>query len=147
MARKNRLSEVYIEAQQWSNRSASSIRFCSWQLCPWSRSKTITVLGKFDSVLKGFVSPNIAVVKLWSHHCTFCLLKLLRFHSTRYATQYNYYRIQARTNYSKFSFKFFTSKLWESIPVSLKLLPPNSFRAHYKLHLLSEQQRNDIPLR
>ena len=138
---------MYIEAQQWSNRSASSIRFCSWQLCPWSRSKTITVLGKFDSVLKGFVSPNIAVVKLWSHHCTFCLLKLLRFHSTRYATQYNYYRIQARTNYSKFSFKFFTSKLWESIPVSLKLLPPNSFRAHYKLHLLSKQQRNDITLR
>ena len=83
------------------------------------------------------------MVKLWSHHRTFCLLKLLRFHSTRYATQYNYYRIQARTNYSKFSFKFFTSKLWESIPVSLKLLPPNSFRAHYKLHLLSKQQRND----
>ena len=134
---------MYIDAQQWSNRSASSIRFCSWQLCPWSRSKTITVLGKFDSVLKGFVSPNIAVVKLWSHHCTFCLLKLLRFHSTRYATQYNYYRIQARTNYSKFSFKFFTSKLWESIPVSLKLLPPNSFRAHYKLYLLCKQQRND----
>ena len=60
-------------------------------------------------------------------------------HSTRYATQDNYYRIHARANYVKFSFKFFASKLWESMPMSLKLLPPNSFRAHYKLHLLSEQ--------
>ena len=54
-------------------------------------------------------------------------------HSTRYATQDNYYRIHARTNYGKFSFKFFASKFWQSITMSLKLLPPNSFRAHYKL--------------
>ena len=60
-------------------------------------------------------------------------------HSTRYATQDNYYRMHARTNYGKFSFKFFASKLWDSIPMSLKLLPPNSFRVHFKLHLLSEQ--------
>ena len=39
-------------------------------------------------------------------------------------------------NYGKFSFKFFAFKLWESITVSLKLLPPNSFRAHYKLDFL-----------
>ena len=30
----------------------------------------------------------------------------------------------------------FASKLWESIPMSLKLVPPNSFRAHYKLDFL-----------
>ena len=60
-------------------------------------------------------------------------------HSARYATQDSYYRIHARTNYGKFSFNFFASKLWESIPMSQELLPPNSFRAHYKLHLLSEQ--------
>ena len=78
------------------------------------------------------------MLKLWSHHCTFCLLlKLLCSHSTGYATQYNYYRIHGRTNYGKFSLKLFASKLCESIPMSLKLLPPNSFRAHYKLHLLS----------
>ena len=54
-------------------------------------------------------------------------------HSTRYTTQDNCYRIHARTNYGKFSFKVFASKLWESLTMSLKLLPPNSFRAHYKL--------------
>ena len=68
-------------------------------------------------------------------------------HSTRYATQDNYYRMHVRANYGKFSFKLFASKLWETMPMSLNLLPPNSFRVHYKLHLLSEQQRNDIPLR
>ena len=60
-------------------------------------------------------------------------------HSTRYATQDNYYRMHVRANYSKFSFKLFASKLWETMPMSLKLLSPNSFRVHYKLHLLSEQ--------
>ena len=59
--------------------------------------------------------------------------KNIHSHSTRYVTQDNYYGIHARTNYGKFSFKFFASKLWESITMSLKLLPPNSFRAHYKL--------------
>ena len=31
--------------------------------------------------------------------------------------------------------------------MSLKLLPRNSLRAHYKLDLLNEQQWNDIALR
>ena len=42
-----------------------------------------------------------------------------------------------------FSFNFFASKLCESIPMSLKLSPPNSFRAYYELHLLSEQKWNN----
>ena len=33
-------------------------------------------------------------------------------HSTRYTTQDNCYRIHARTDYGKFSFKFFAFKLW-----------------------------------
>ena len=41
---------------------------------------------------------------------------------TRWASQENYYRPFAGTNYGKFSIKFFASQLWETIPVSLKLL-------------------------
>ena len=33
-----------------------------------------------------------------------------------------FYRPFARTNYGKFSIKFFASQLWETIPVSVKLL-------------------------
>jgi hypothetical protein len=43
-------------------------------------------------------------------------------YNTRYASQDNYYRPAARTNYGKFSFKFFASQLWETIPVFLKSL-------------------------
>jgi hypothetical protein len=44
-------------------------------------------------------------------------------YNTRYASQDNYYRPAARTNYGKFSFKFFASQLSETIPVFLKSLP------------------------
>ena len=37
-------------------------------------------------------------------------------------TQDSYYRIHARTNYGKFSFKFFASRLWESIPMIPKII-------------------------
>ena len=36
-------------------------------------------------------------------------------YNTRYASQDNHYRPAARTNYGKFSFKFFASQLWETI--------------------------------
>ena len=67
------------------------------------------------------------------------LVSNIHSHSTRHATHDNCYRMHARTNYGQFSFKLFASKLWQSIPMSLKLLTPNSFRVLLKLHLLSEQ--------
>ena len=61
-------------------------------------------------------------------------------YNTRYASQDNYYRPAARTNYGKFSFKFFASQLWETIPVFLKSLPCNSFKKEYKNFLLYNQE-------
>ena len=58
---------------------------------------------------------------------------------TRYASQDNYYRPGVRTNYGKFTFKFYASKLWESIPLSFKALPSKVFKKKYKYYLLSNQ--------
>jgi hypothetical protein len=61
-------------------------------------------------------------------------------HYTIYASQDNYYRARIRTNYGQFTFKFYASQLWESIPLSLKLQPSNIFKRKYKKHLLSYQE-------
>ena len=61
-------------------------------------------------------------------------------YNTRYASQDNYYQPAARTNYGKFSFKFFASQLWETIPVFLKSLPFNSFKKEYKNFLFYNRE-------
>ena len=53
-------------------------------------------------------------------------------HNTRYAWSQNFYRISTRTTYRQSTFQFAASKIWESVPISLKKLPYNSFKKQCK---------------
>ena len=101
---------------------------------------------KFDNLIKlkaaSFVSQlrnrGNEIPELFSE----LLLPASNVHSycTRWASQENYHRSFARTNYGKFSFKFFASQLWETIPVSLKLLHFKIFKKEYNKFLLCNQE-------
>ena len=60
-------------------------------------------------------------------------------HYTRYASRKNFYGINTSTRYGQSTFQFSASKIWESVSVSLKSLPYNSFKKHYKQYLLTTQ--------
>ena len=52
----------------------------------------------------------------------------IRCHHTRYASRHNFYRINTTTRYGQSTFQFSASKTWESVSISLKNLPYNSFK-------------------
>ena len=60
-------------------------------------------------------------------------------HNTRYASSQNVYRICITTRYGQSKFQFSASKFWESVSISLKKLPYNSFKKQYKQLLLLTQ--------
>ena len=71
------------------------------------------------------------------------LMPVVKVHSynTRHAARHNFYRPKIRTNFGKFTFKYYATVLWENISVSLKNLPTSSnFKKQYKLHLLLNQR-------
>ena len=56
------------------------------------------------------------------------------------ASKQNFSRPNARTNYGKFTFKFVSSKIWESIDYSIKQsITLNIFKKRYKNFLLLNQ--------
>jgi hypothetical protein len=58
-------------------------------------------------------------------------------HNTRYAANKNLHRTAIRTNYGKFTFKYLSSVVWESIPLHIKQLPYFSFKKQFKIYLLA----------
>ncbi len=61
-------------------------------------------------------------------------------YNTRIASKQNFSRPNARTNYGKFTFKFVSSKTWESIDYSIKQsITLNIFKKRYKNSLLLSQ--------
>ena len=60
-------------------------------------------------------------------------------YKTRYATNKNFLKPKARTNYGKFTFKFTASTLWTTIPTEIKSLNSKAFQLQYKKHLLFSQ--------
>ena len=53
-------------------------------------------------------------------------------HNTRYAWSQNFYSISTTTRHRQSTFQFSASKIWESVPISLKKLPYNSFKKQCK---------------
>lgn len=61
-------------------------------------------------------------------------------YNTRYAVKQNIHRPKIRTNYGAHSFKYYASKLWETIPIHVKnSKSSNIFKHNYKLFLLTTQ--------
>ena len=69
---------------------------------------------KLENLVKLKIATFISQIRDKGHLFSELLLSVsnIHSHSTRYVTQDNYCRIHARTNYGKFSFEFFASKLW-----------------------------------
>ena len=87
---------------------------------------------------KLFTNNPISVPSLFHEF----LLPVTNVHSynTKYAARYNFYRQKIRTQFGKFTFKYSTSILWESIPLCFKqLTTTNSFKRQYKVNLISCQ--------
>ena len=55
----------------------------------------------------------------------------------RPSSELNFHRPQANNNYGTSNFPFVSSKLWETIPTNIKILPYTSFFNQYKLYLLT----------
>ena len=60
-------------------------------------------------------------------------------YNTRYAANQNLYRPASRTNHGLTRFKILSSKIWETIPSEIKLLPYNCFKKQLKLFLVTSQ--------
>ena len=56
-------------------------------------------------------------------------------HNTRYASDQNLYKIHVRTNYGKFTFKYKTALIWETIRKELKSLNSFTFKRNCKTFL------------
>ena len=78
------------------------------------------------AVFSGALSLTLASVEIHCHH-------------TRYASRQNFNRINTTTRYGQSTFHFSASKIWESVSISLKILPYNSPKKHYKQYLLTAQ--------
>ena len=61
-------------------------------------------------------------------------------YNTRFASSNNLYRHQIRTNYGKFTYKYTSSKVWETVPYSFKCLPYTSLKRMYKEYLINNNQ-------
>ena len=61
-------------------------------------------------------------------------------YNTRMASSNNLYRHVTRTNYGKFTFKYTSSKVWETVPYSFKGLPYASLKRMYKDYLIYNNQ-------
>lgn len=61
-------------------------------------------------------------------------------YNTRYAAKMNFVRPKVRTNYGMHTFKFVSSKIWESIDIDIKQLSTIAlFKRRYKTVLLNSQ--------
>ena len=61
-------------------------------------------------------------------------------YNTRFASRGNIVRPRVKTNYGKFAFQFFISKIWEEIPTHIKKMSSYSlFRNYFKIYLMQSQ--------
>jgi hypothetical protein len=68
------------------------------------------------------------------------LASICHVYNMRFASKQNFSRPHARTNYGKFTFKFVSSKIWESIDYSIKQsITLNIFKKRFKNFLLLSQ--------
>ena len=57
-------------------------------------------------------------------------------HNTRLNNPFNYYIPSINTNLGKTSLTYCGPKIWNSIPLDIRSLPPHQFKILYKNHLI-----------